>query len=115
MRSDGARQCAAAAYNAIFCGRTESEKHMQVAAFQCVQPFFGTLLAFLVLGEEPSLWDLGAVGVIGGLALVSLDKSPAIMPSGSPDKQPGLSVRLWRGLRSGTLLRQNSSSPGPKR
>lgn len=87
----------------------------QVAAFQCVQPFFGTLLAFLVLGEEPSLWDLGAVGVIGGLALVSLDKSPAIMPSGSPDKQPGLSVRLWRGLRSGTLLRQNSSSPGPKR
>ena len=32
---------------------------LQVAAFQCLQPFVGTLLAFLVLGEEPT-------GVSGG-------------------------------------------------
>ena len=34
----------------------------QVAAFQCLQPFMGTLLAFFVLGEQPSVWDLGALG-----------------------------------------------------
>lgn len=33
----------------------------QVAAFQCLQPFIGTLLAFLVLNESPTPWDLGAV------------------------------------------------------
>ena len=46
----------------------------QVASFQCLQPFVGTILAFVVLGEEPSLWDLGAVGVIAGLALVAYDR-----------------------------------------
>jgi len=30
----------------------------------------GTVLAFLVLGEQPSVWDLGAVGVVAGLILV---------------------------------------------
>lgn len=34
---------------------------LQVAAFQCLQPFIGTLLAFLVLNESPTPWDLGAV------------------------------------------------------
>lgn len=46
----------------------------QVASFQCLQPFVGTLLAFAVLGEEPSVWDLGAVGVLVGLVLVVSDK-----------------------------------------
>ena len=46
----------------------------QVASFQCLQPFVGTLLAFAVLGEEPSAWDLGAVGVLLGLVLVVSDK-----------------------------------------
>ena len=47
---------------------------LQVASFQCLQPFVGTLLAFAILGEEPSLWDLGAVGVILGLITVAYDK-----------------------------------------
>ena len=46
----------------------------QVASFQCLQPFVGTLLAFAVLGEEPSVWDLGAIGVLVGLVLVVSDK-----------------------------------------
>eukprot|EP00891_Asterochloris_glomerata_P006068 jgi/Astpho2/6068/fgenesh1_pg.00084_%23_57_t len=46
----------------------------QVAAFQCLQPFVGTLLAFVVLQEQPSLWHLGAVGVIAGLLIISRDK-----------------------------------------
>lgn len=55
---------------------TWAMKHLpasQVAAFQCLQPFLGTLLAFLVLQEQLSWWDLGAVGVVAGLLLVSLD------------------------------------------
>lgn len=47
----------------------------QVAAFQCLQPFVGTALAVMVLGEEPTWWDLGAIGVIAGLALVATDKA----------------------------------------
>ena len=43
----------------------------QVAAFQCLQPFVGTLLAFLVLAEQPTAWDLGAIGIVAGLLLVS--------------------------------------------
>ncbi|KAL0029246.1 hypothetical protein WJX79_005217 [Trebouxia sp. C0005] len=45
----------------------------QVAAFQCLQPFVGAVLAFAVLGEEPSIWDVGAIGVIAGLVLVAKD------------------------------------------
>lgn len=55
---------------------TWAMKHLpasQVAAFQCLQPFLGTLLAFLVLHEQLSWWDLGAVGVVAGLLLVSLE------------------------------------------
>ena len=47
---------------------------IQVAAFQCLQPFVGTMLAFAVLGEEPSIWDLGAIGIFIGLLLVVFDK-----------------------------------------
>lgn len=75
--------------NACTCllqqGQEVSQKHgivqhdaswcaCQVASFQCLQPFVGTLLAFAVLGEEPSAWDLGAVGVLVGLVLIVSDK-----------------------------------------
>ena len=53
---------------------------MQVAAFQCLQPFVGTMLAFAVLGEEPSVWDLGAIGIFIGLFLVVFDKKDSIAP-----------------------------------
>ena len=46
---------------------------VQVAAFQCLQPFVGAVLAFAVLGEEPSIWDVGAIGVIAGVDLVARD------------------------------------------
>lgn len=46
---------------------------IQVAAFQCLQPFVGAVLAVLVLGEEASIWDLGAIGVIAGLVLIAKD------------------------------------------
>lgn len=55
------------------------------------------MLAFAVLGEEPSMWDLGAVGVIGGLALVSLDKPSAAAAAGVT--QAPFPTRLWRGVR----------------
>lgn len=48
-----------------------------MAAFQCLQPMVGTVLAFAVLGEEPSIWDLGAVGVFAGLLLVVSDRKDA--------------------------------------
>ena len=47
---------------------------LQVASFQCLQPFVGTLLAFAILGEQPSVGDLGAVGVIVGLITVAYDR-----------------------------------------
>ena len=46
----------------------------QVASFQCLQPFLGSLLAFLVLHEEPSWFDLGAIAIVVGLLCVVLDK-----------------------------------------
>ncbi len=46
----------------------------QVASFQCLQPFLGSLLAFSVLHEQPTWYDLGAIGVLAGLILVSTDK-----------------------------------------
>lgn len=61
---------------------TWAMKHLpasQVAAFQCLQPFLGTLLAFLVLQEQLSWWDLGAVGVVAGLLLVSVDSKYEIV------------------------------------
>ncbi len=50
---------------------------LQVAAFQCLQPFFGTLLAFLVLSEQPTWWDMGAIAIVAGLLLVSMDRKDA--------------------------------------
>ena len=41
-----------------------------MAAFQCLQPFIGTALAYLYLGEHPTWWSLGAAGVLAGLVLV---------------------------------------------
>lgn len=55
---------------------TWAMKHLpasQVAAFQCLQPFLGSILAFLVLQEQLSWWDLGAIGVVAGLFLVTLE------------------------------------------
>ncbi len=66
-----------------------------MAAFQCLQPFVGTLLAFLVLGEEPTLWDIGAVGVVAGLVLVAKD-------TGDLDAHP-LVTRIRRILSTGSL------------
>jgi len=43
----------------------------QVAAFQCLQPVLGMVLAFTILNESPNWWDLGALGILGGLWLVS--------------------------------------------
>lgn len=56
----------------------------QVATFQCLQPFVGTILAFTILGEELTWWDLGAFGVIFGLVLVNRENSG--LPS-SPKSQ----------------------------
>ena len=50
---------------------------MQVAAFQCLQPFVGALLACTILGEEPSIWDVGAIGVIAGLYVVAKEPKPS--------------------------------------
>ena len=50
----------------------------QVAAFQCLQPFFGTVLSFLFLGERPTAWDLGGIGVISGLVLVTSDAKDGV-------------------------------------
>jgi hypothetical protein len=61
-----AATCYEAATVACFCP--------QVAAFQCLQPFIGTLLAFLVLNESPTPWDLGAIGIVAGLLLVTTDR-----------------------------------------
>ena len=56
----------------------------QVAAFQCLQPMLGTLLAFLYLNEAPTPWDLGALGIVAGLLLVTTDQrrevdTPAVL------------------------------------
>lgn len=65
--------CSVAGYYLV----TWAMRHLpasQVAAFQCLQPFIGTLLAFLVLNESPTAWDLGAVGIVAGLVMVSTEK-----------------------------------------
>jgi len=65
--------CSIAGYYVV----TWAMKHLpasQVASFQCLQPFLGSLLAFMLLGENLSWWDFGAVGVVAGLLLVSLDR-----------------------------------------
>lgn len=46
---------------------------MQVAAYQCLQPFVGTALAYTLLDERPTWWDVGGIGVIAGLFIVNRD------------------------------------------
>lgn len=49
----------------------------QVAAFQCLQPLLGTVLAASLLGEAVSAWDAGALGVVAGLFLVCSERGDA--------------------------------------
>lgn len=72
---------------------------VQVAVFQCLQPFVGTILAFTLLDENPTWWDAGGIGVILGLLIVNRDtlgsgnrplnyNLPVISVKGNPpDKQ----------------------------
>ncbi|GAB4820825.1 hypothetical protein N2152v2_007871 [Parachlorella kessleri] len=62
--------CSVGAYFLV----TWATRHLppsEVAAFPCLQPFLGTLLAFSLLGEAPSWWDVGAVGIVAGLLLTA--------------------------------------------
>jgi drug/metabolite transporter (DMT)-like permease len=54
----------------------------QVAAFQCLQPFIGTALAVMVLGEHVNKYDFGAIGIVLGLLLVT--RSGSSSPHGNP-------------------------------
>ena len=45
----------------------------QVASFQCLQPFVGAMLAVMVLGEHLNVYDLGALGIVVGLLMVTRD------------------------------------------
>eukprot|EP01025_Chloroclados_australasicus_P065893 TRINITY_DN8998_c1_g1_i3.p1 TRINITY_DN8998_c1_g1~~TRINITY_DN8998_c1_g1_i3.p1 ORF type:complete len:178 (+),score=22.84 TRINITY_DN8998_c1_g1_i3:58-534(+) len=40
------------------------------SSFVCLQSFFGAVLSIGLLGEVPTVWDLGAVGIIIGLFLI---------------------------------------------
>ncbi len=56
-----------------------------MAAFQCLQPIRGTLLASEILQEHPILWHFGAGGVIAGLLIISKYKNSklsAALPCG---------------------------------
>ncbi|CAD7703401.1 unnamed protein product [Ostreobium quekettii] len=64
----------------------------QVAAFQCLQPLVGTVLAFSFLGERLTWWDLGAVGVVGGLFLVT---SASDGPSSTRLSSPRIPIFSW--------------------
>ena len=74
----------------------------QVASFQCLQPFMGTLLAFFVLGEQPTFWDLGAIGVVAGLVLVVREPKETGKQS-SVGLTPSKSVSTLKRLRSHIL------------
>ncbi|GMH40336.1 hypothetical protein BSKO_08240 [Bryopsis sp. KO-2023] len=68
----------------------------QVATFQCLQPFVGTVLAFTLLGERLTWWDLGAVGVVFGLVIVNREGNFAPpSPPRSPLKSglPTINIR----------------------
>ena len=45
----------------------------QVAAFQTLQPFVGAVLAVMILNEKVNRYDLGAVGIVVGLLMVTRD------------------------------------------
>lgn len=69
----------------------------QVASFQCLQPFLGTTLAFLLLHEHLSFWDLGAFGVLAGLMLVTSEKSKD--SDASMYRQPAKRQSTWQRWR----------------
>ena len=75
----------------------------QVASFQCLQPFLGSLLAFSVLHEQPTWYDLGAVGVLAGLILVSTDKK---------DSEMRLMMARVRAVMTRTMNSLNSKGSG---
>eukprot|EP00951_Prasinocladus_malaysianus_P015288 scaffold117103_cov35-Prasinocladus_malaysianus.AAC.1 len=55
----------------------------QVSASICLQPFTGTLLGWLVLGEPLAWCDLGALGILLGLGLNISDKeTPTVNATG---------------------------------
>jgi drug/metabolite transporter (DMT)-like permease len=47
----------------------------QVASFQCLQPFVGAVLAVTVLGEHVNKYDLGGLGIVVGLLMVTSSSS----------------------------------------
>uniref|UniRef100_A0A061RX60 WAT1-related protein n=1 Tax=Tetraselmis sp. GSL018 TaxID=582737 RepID=A0A061RX60_9CHLO len=58
----------------------------RVAAFQCLQPIAGTLIGWAALGERLTPWDLGAAGIVGGLALVVRAEEPSAAAAAAGDK-----------------------------
>ena len=79
---------------------------LQVASFQCLQPFVGTLLAFAILGEQPSVWDLGAIGVIAGLVTVAYDRK-------DPQQFP-LAARMRRALSVKEIFGKGKHETAPR-
>jgi drug/metabolite transporter (DMT)-like permease len=81
----------------------------QVAAFQCLQPLLGTSLAFLILHEQLSWWDLGALGVLAGLITVSTERKK---DAETPFVSFGGINRLQQllGLRGRSRLRQGAAA-----
>lgn len=84
---------------------------LQVASFQCLQPFLGTLLAFMVLGEHPSWWDLGAIGILAGLGLVANDGSKTLAPKASDAPNNTSAQKHMRRAGSKVLLARPSPVP----
>ena len=85
---------------------------LQVASFQCLQPFLGTLLAFMVLGEHPSWWDLGAIGILAGLGLVANDGSK--LPGPKSTDAPSSSAAQKHMRRAGSKVVLARPSPVPE-
>ena len=67
----------------------------QVASFQCLQPFLGASLAFLLLQEKLSWWDLGAIGVLAGLFMVTSEKHRDADASDSMPNVTGRRALVW--------------------
>lgn len=64
----------------------------------------GTLLAFAILGEQPSVWDLGAVGVIAGLVTVAYDRK----------EQPAIVARMRRAMSVKELFGRGKHESAPR-
>ena len=71
----------------------------KVASFVCLQPFVGTALAALFLGERPTVWDGGALGVLAGLALVAREGKDGKVGSPAKARRPaGGPLAAWRAV-----------------